>query len=130
MQTAAIEIENPRFHGELLQMIGKTVDKALKDAPGAERLNESGRAQRLVWKEKAQDTESGKAFPLYLMARILDEVIWAVGIWSPRFAFLAEEGDEDTWFFRAVEKLHITNFRHVNWIAWEDGKYVNLGLGE
>ena len=129
MQSAAIEIQNPRFHGKLLEMIGKTAEDALKEAPGAVHLNESGRAQRLVWKEKALDTESGKGFPLYLMARVLDGKVWAVGIWTPRFAFLAEPGDAG-WYFKAVGKLQITDFYRVNWISRENGEFVNLGLGE
>jgi len=129
MNPMPIILENPRFHGSLLGLIGKTVDEALKEAPGSARVNEGGKAQRLVWKEKGRDSETEKEFPLYLMARVYEGAVWAVGIWSERFAFLAEPGDAG-WYFNAVGKLHIADFHRVNWISRENGEFINLGLGE
>lgn len=125
-----IVIKNPRFHGKLLAMIGKTVDEALVEAPGAEIVNESGRAQRLVWRERARIYDEGREFPIYLMARAADGKIWAVGIWSPEFAYLAEKGEGGNWFFNAVGKQVKTHYSHVNWIVREKRKFVNIGLGE
>ena len=122
-----ILLEQPRFHGSLLALVGKTIEDAEAECPGAERINPGGEAQRLIWKETAKEA-GGAEFPLYLMARAFRGKIWAVGLWSPDDFYLLERNPDGAAYFAGVPKGGRKRYGEVNWVGMKDGKLANLGV--
>lgn len=82
--------------------------------------------ERLGWIESGQ--VGGKVASLYFTARLINDVVWSVGIRSEDYYFLIQTNDEGDHYFSAVPKAIGDDRRLANWVGRRNGFYENLGV--
>ena len=122
-------LESTVFKGSLLDLIGKNKTEVLGLYAQPVVLNEGGRAERLVWTERARDEETGRRIALGFMARLLDGVVWAVGIQAETYFSVIEHNAQGAPYFVAVPKGPEHDRLMVNWVAKNaEGAYYDFGV--
>lgn len=123
-----IVLETSYFKDSLLGLLGKDEGEVLRISPAPEVVNENDLAKRLIWRETARDEETGKRFPLLLMARVFRRRIWAVGIWAEEYMFFLQKGDRGNPFFAAVSRSLKYTRNQVNWIGKQGDEIQEIGV--
>ncbi len=123
-----IILETNNFKGSLLDLLGKGEKEALGMAPPSEIANENGPASRLIWRETARDEETGKRFPLLLMARVFEKQVWAVGVWAEDYLFVLRKGESGKLFFSAVPRRKDFAANMVSWVVRVGGRFKETGV--
>jgi hypothetical protein len=112
------------FRGDILSLLQMTTAEALECQPTKPKKTGQGSARRLLWLDMAFDTDSQLAIPLAHIARLHENVVWAVGIWTPGYFFVLE-GNEVV----VMPKEVSDNVHDTNWIGFDEfGNLRNLGI--
>jgi hypothetical protein len=118
---------------QVLPLIGRRVEELPGHDQGAwECLGEwaDGGATAARWRYAAgRGRVDGRPVPMHVLARALNGIVWAVGVWVPGFLILAQAPE------RAGEPDYLVAIPRpddaigsLNWIVREGDRRTNLGL--
>ena len=120
------------FH--VLPLIGRRASELPGHPAGAwECLGEwgEGPATASRWRyAQGRGRVDGSPVPMHVLARTLNGIVWAVGVWVPGFLLAVPDAADEagSQYLVAVPRSDAAPPGTINWIIREAGRYVNLGL--
>lgn len=123
-----LALETMVFKENLLNLIGMRREEVLQRYPQPAILNEGGRAERFAWEERAHDDKTNSPLCLRFMARLMDGVVWAVGIHTDAYFSVIEYNAQGSPYFAVIPKGPKHDRHLIHWVARNrDGEYISVG---
>ncbi len=119
-----------RFRGNLIEMLGRDSSDAVRGLAPPRRIVEGGGRERLEWEEIVEDSESGRRFPIFPTAGLMNGRVIEVGIRADDMLFILDFNGNGEPFFAAVTKRPEFSASEMNWVRKGQGgnQYFNSGV--